>query len=100
MERCEKCIHFPVCQQWSDVECQNMSCYRDNCFVPATSANLFNLNVEEYCLNCPNFSAVSDNSSLYAGNEIIMVQHTIYCEHAAKCAQLYDYLNHNNSEEE
>ena len=51
-----------------------------------------NLHVEDYCLNCPEFTARVHNNSMITSRGEIIASHDIHCEHRDKCAAILDYL--------
>ena len=56
---------------------------------------MINLNVNDYCHNCPEFEPKVDK--LYAFNETATT--FIYCEHKELCDRIHDYLLRTNEEQ-
>lgn len=53
---------------------------------------MIELEVEDYCHNCPMFEPCSVNNSFFSDASLIIVQINVKCKNEAKCYQLIKYL--------
>lgn len=52
----------------------------------------FTVDVDEYCALCDKFDPVANNSTLWADNNIVMVEHLITCSNRSICKSLEHHL--------
>lgn len=55
---------------------------------------MIQLNVENYCQECPDFDPVTER--LYAGGEVAMI--IVSCEHKERCERIKRYLEEESKE--
>lgn len=50
------------------------------------------VDVEDYCKDCPEFTATSDTAEYYADDKVHVVHHVVTCAHEALCKKLKKYF--------
>ena len=61
---------------------------------------MININVEDYCQNCPDFEPEVNKTILEADNIIISTDTCITCKYSDRCKQIYRYIMLNESKKE
>ena len=54
---------------------------------------MFELNVEEYCADCPHFEVVCESFEYETFDSSVRSEHMITCKHKEKCEAIKEYLN-------
>lgn len=55
---------------------------------------------EPYCENCPDFDAMSEQSTMYADGEPYIVQISVHCRNKTLCARMWARLKKEMYKEE
>ena len=58
---------------------------------------MININVEDYCQNCPDFEPEVNKTLLKANNIVISTDTFITCKYSDRCKQIYRYIMSNES---
>lgn len=53
---------------------------------------MIDLQVEDYCQNCPDFEVELEKLSLINGFGEEICHHTVRCKHAKRCEHIKEYL--------
>lgn len=58
---------------------------------------MIELQVKDYCQNCPDFEPTVDKELSYADNKVVYSLMTVCCKNASRCERIYKHIKKENN---